>query len=163
MMHLSTSSGCRGTKRRQTDKSQLMKTSWLLLVLFSVFAGRSARALTVTPVSTTATQAILTYDAPDENPCHVQVSENQSLTPLVHDLDPMLFSGANLDSRPGNLRERNVPGFRRRQARRSKGCGWQVLLTGAPSLHCALLQGDLRVNSIQRHIRNSQHPVRHDV
>ncbi|HTU48855.1 MAG TPA: hypothetical protein VMF91_27575 [Bryobacteraceae bacterium] len=75
----------------------------LLSVSLSAFVASNAWALTVTPLSTTATQAILTYQAPDNEPCQVQVSENKSLSTLVYDVDPALFPGANLDSRPGNL------------------------------------------------------------
>jgi hypothetical protein len=79
----------------------------LLLVL--VFATYSFAGITnVSVVGTTATQAILTYSAPNTSPCSVAVSETADSNgnpqaPLVHDLDPAIFPGADQDGRPGNL------------------------------------------------------------
>lgn len=54
-------------------------------------------------IGTTATQAVIGYTAPDQNPCIIQVSESSSLSPLVHDTDPAIFAGSGQDNRPGNL------------------------------------------------------------
>ena len=51
----------------------------------------------------TATQAVITYTAPDTNPCKVEISESPSYTPLVHDVDPVLFASSDQDSRPESL------------------------------------------------------------
>ena len=74
----------------------------------SIFAGLllvtavSAQDPVFKGVTTTETQAVLRYQAPDANPCTVQVSENSALTPLDHDVDPALFAGSSLDTRAGS-------------------------------------------------------------
>ena len=49
-------------------------------------------------INTTNTQAVITYTAPDTNPCKVQVSENSSFSPLAHDVNPSIFTNADLDT-----------------------------------------------------------------
>ncbi|MDQ6664814.1 MAG: hypothetical protein M3Z23_10510, partial [Acidobacteriota bacterium] len=58
----------------------------------------------------TSTRAIVSYTAPDSGACSIKVSENSSYAPLVYDVDPMKFAGANLDNRADNVnsgRKRN--------------------------------------------------------
>ena len=54
-------------------------------------------------INTTNTQAVLVYTAPDTNSCKVQVSENSSLSPLVHDVNPSLFANADSDNKAESL------------------------------------------------------------
>src|ERR1051326_3828732 len=53
--------------------------------------------------TTTSRQAILNYNAPDTLPCTVEVSENSSYTPVINDVNPVLFVGSNIDNRAGSL------------------------------------------------------------
>ncbi len=48
---------------------------------------------------TTHTQAIISYVAPDTNPCVIEVSETEDFIRLVPDVDPGLFPNAHLDTR----------------------------------------------------------------
>jgi peptidoglycan hydrolase-like protein with peptidoglycan-binding domain len=49
--------------------------------------------------SVTNTQAVLTYTSPVSGACQVEVSESASFSPVVHDVDSTLFTGANQDTR----------------------------------------------------------------
>ena len=72
--------------------------------LLAASAGFSLAAISdVRIIGATATQAIIAYTAPDQSPCAIVVSEYGSLAPLVHDVDPTIFDGADQDTRPGNL------------------------------------------------------------
>jgi hypothetical protein len=62
-------------------------------------------AIEVRVVGTTPTQAILSYTAPSDDRCALEVSASPSFVPPVHDLDPSLFAGANFDNRPGNVNQ----------------------------------------------------------
>jgi len=80
--------------------SLIAHCAWLI----ALFAAGPAQAdLTVSLAGVIATQAILSYSAPDGNPCTIQVSEQSSLNPPVHDVDPAIFPGADKDNRPGSL------------------------------------------------------------
>src|ERR1044072_5784276 len=70
--------------------------------LLGIGLGFSAEAaVTVQGVGRTPTQALLSYTATGS--CTVEVNENPSYQPLVHDVAPALFAGSNLDTRPEAL------------------------------------------------------------
>ena len=71
--------------------------------------GRVVRPATlrVSIAGTTNTQAVITYAAPDGGPCTVKVSQQASLTPLVRDVDPILFPGSDQDTRPETVTAQN--------------------------------------------------------
>ncbi len=72
-----------------------MKTA-ALLMLASACSCMAAIGNFRQPV-TTATQAVIEYDAPDGNACTIQLSQSASLTPLALDLDPGTFLNSNSD------------------------------------------------------------------
>lgn len=69
-----------------------------------VIASAAPAAITNLSVTgVTNTQAIIAYTAPTAQACTVEVSESPTYTPLVHDVDSTIFSGANLDNRAGSI------------------------------------------------------------
>jgi hypothetical protein len=85
------------------------KKLFLLLLLSASFIA--AQQFTVDASHATATQALLTYTPPSTAACTVQVSESATLSPLDHDVDPVLFPGANLDSRAGTATNGSARAF----------------------------------------------------
>lgn len=69
---------------------------WLILLLALTLSG-AVTDLKVTGV--TNVQAVIQYTAPTTSACTVEVSESPSYSPLVHDVNPTLFPGSQLDSR----------------------------------------------------------------
>lgn len=75
---------------------------WLMIILMAapiVLHG----AVVVKSIQTTNTQAVIRYIAPTTSSCTVEVSEAAGYSPLVHDVNPSLFTGADLDSRTGAI------------------------------------------------------------
>jgi|GEM_PF-1694471 len=83
------------------------------LVLFPLLPALACATITnVQVIGTTQTQGVIAYTAPDERACRVEISESPSLTPLVHDVDPALFTGSDSDMRPEAVstgRDRKFP------------------------------------------------------
>ena len=93
-------------------------------MVLAAWTPASASISQVSVQGVTATQAVLRYTAPDSGVCTVEVSESATFTPLVHDVDPAIFAGSNLDSRGESLAsgaERTVVIGKRRAERGSDG------------------------------------------
>ncbi len=86
-----------------------------IVLLFSLFVpylnfpirAQAQATFSVQVVGTTNTQAVIKYISPDNNACKVEVSESSNYFPLVHDVNPSLFSGANMDTRTEALSNSN--------------------------------------------------------
>lgn len=73
-----------------------------LIAVFGVMAAQGA-ITNVRITSTSATQAVLRFLAPDLTFCTIEVSESAAHTPLVNDVNSSLFADANKDSRDPSL------------------------------------------------------------
>lgn len=78
----------------------------LLAVVVTVCCSAAISNLKVS--GTTSTQAIVSYTAPNASGCSLAISETADTSgnpqpPLVHDVDPTLFSGADQDGRAGSI------------------------------------------------------------
>lgn len=99
------------------------------------FIALSAVAFAQVQVSTTATQVILTYSAPDTNACTLDVRKSGAAS-VVHDVDATLFSGANSDSRSvitGSTARKIVIG--KRDAELASDGNWYSRALQAATLH----------------------------
>ena len=86
----------------------MVRCSRFVLLLFVLLLGSTFRlgaAIENLGVAgKTATQAVLVYNAPDESPCAVEASQSPTFRPLIHDVNPNLFPGAQQDDRGGSLK-----------------------------------------------------------
>src|SRR6185295_7995414 len=69
------------------------------LLVFLLSSPAFAAISNVRVSDVTNTQAAIRYVAPTSSACSVEVSESATYTPLVPDVDPALFTNADLDSR----------------------------------------------------------------
>ncbi len=65
--------------------------------------GSTGGSLSITVVGTSNTFAVLSYTAPSSSACTVEVSESNTYSPLVNDVNGSLYTNANQDDRDGNL------------------------------------------------------------
>ena len=72
------------------------------LVLFSFACLTCAGSTAILLITPTATQAVIQVVTDQAGNCNYRASERASLTPLVHDVNPSLFSSSNSDARPGS-------------------------------------------------------------
>jgi len=69
----------------------------------SKLSQTSTGSISIVVEAVTNTQAILSYTAPDSNPCTLSVSESPSYSPLVNDVNTTLFASSNSDARDGSI------------------------------------------------------------
>jgi hypothetical protein len=70
----------------------------MYVVLVLLLALPLSAAMSVDVRGVTATQALLYYAAPDEAACKIEVREVEASAPLVPDVNPALFGGADSDA-----------------------------------------------------------------
>lgn len=83
-----------------------MKVAAILLPL-AIPLGAFAAIQGLQVSGATATQALISYIAPSDQPCTVEVSESPTFHPVVVDFDEYLFPGSSSDARPGSLSDGN--------------------------------------------------------
>ena len=71
---------------------------FILLIYWPILASTS-----VIGVAPSNTQGVVHVSTDQGGNCTYRISESNTLTPLVHDVDTSLFSGANSDSRAGSV------------------------------------------------------------
>jgi hypothetical protein len=98
-------------------------------------------------MGTTATQAILSYTAPTQDACTVEVSESAGYDPPVHDADARLYPGAERDDRPGNIvagRARTFVAGARKTQRAATGANYsRALQANTPHFFRITCGGDV--------------------
>jgi hypothetical protein len=87
--------------------------NWLALFLISSFVfPLAALSVLASPVMTndialtlsaTSRQIIVNYLAPDTSPCTIEVSESNTYSPVVNDVNNTLFTASSSDARAGSL------------------------------------------------------------
>ncbi|HEY3738505.1 MAG TPA: hypothetical protein VGL53_01615, partial [Bryobacteraceae bacterium] len=88
----------------QKQKFSILRTARGRLPFLSLLLAATAFGqIPSIRIGTTATQAVISYTAPDFNPCTIDIRETSSSNPLVHDVDPSIYPGSNLDTRAGSL------------------------------------------------------------
>src|SRR4051812_15896480 len=118
-----------------------VSAQWVILLVLPLSLAQGAVS-NVQVVGSTNVQSILSYQAPDNAPCSVQVSEHANFQPLVHDVDPALFAGADADNRPGSVAKGQDRLFvaGKRSVQQATDGRWYSLALQADTLHYFLIQ-----------------------
>lgn len=61
-------------------------------------ASAMAQVSNLDVIGSTSTQAVISYTAPSNADCSIEVSQSASFVPLAHDVNPVLFPGSNSDT-----------------------------------------------------------------
>jgi hypothetical protein len=93
------SNGDKMRRNKSTDSEwgATMLQRMLVIWLCGIFSAAAFGQPVVSVEGVSSTQAVLSYTAPDDAGCTVRVSESESLSPLVHDVNGTLFSGSEQD------------------------------------------------------------------
>jgi hypothetical protein len=90
-----------GSRTSLAGKAKIMGSAKIGRTASGGGGGGGITSLTV--VGSSNTQAMVSYVAPDTNPCTLEVSESNTYAPVVNDVNTTLFASSNSDNRDGDL------------------------------------------------------------
>ena len=128
-------------------------TQRIAIAFFTCLLPAAAQITNVSVQGVTATQAILSYTAPDNVVCTAEVSESASFALLVHDVDAALFPGSNLDNRAESMssgRERVFVVGKRRAEKAANGTWYSRALQAYTPHYDRITCGGAQPPSVSR-------------